>query len=114
MKMKTLFLTAFLIASFMLAGQLSTYGQSQYAYVSVNGKPFSKKLKVDVDFGDEPDQVTKGEEFSAVLKNKTSFASILNYMVDNGYELVETLDVVFMQGGNGGTQGVRFILKKKE
>tara|TARA_R110000868_G_scaffold258510_1_gene516029 strand:+ start:617 stop:952 length:336 start_codon:yes stop_codon:yes gene_type:complete len=106
--------TLVLILSFILIAEQSSYAQSHYAYVSVNGKLFSKKLKVDVDFGDEPEQVAKGEEFSEVLNNKKSFASILNYMVANGYELVETLDVIHMQQGNGGTQGIRFIMKKTD
>ena len=34
-----------------------------YAYILVEGKLFSKKLKVSVDFGDTPEQLKAGKEF---------------------------------------------------
>jgi len=114
MNTKTFFLSVFLIISFLFACQLSTYGQSKYAHVSINGKAFTKKLKVEVDFGEEPDQIAKGEEYSAILNNKKSFASILNYMEENGYELVQSMEIIFMINGGGGTQGIQFIMREKQ
>lgn len=85
-----------------------------YAYVSVEGKSFSKKLKVKVDFGDTPEQIKSGEEYSQILTNKKSYAAILNYMVENKFELVETLDYTENFQGSGGTSGIVFIMRKKE
>ncbi len=91
--------------------QDSTYS---HAYISVNGKLFSKKLKVTVDFGDTPEQLKKGEEFSEILTNKKSYAAILNYMVDKKFELLETLDFIETYQGSGGTSGIVFIMRKNK
>ena len=85
-----------------------------YAYIVVEGKLLSKKLKVKVDFGDTPAQLRVGKEYSDKLTNKTSYAAILNYMVDNGFELVETLDFTQSYNGTGGTSGIAFIMRKKK
>ncbi|MBK1439835.1 hypothetical protein JHJ32_07560 [Parapedobacter sp. ISTM3] len=85
-----------------------------YAYISVEGKLFSKKLKVGVDFGDTPEQLKAGEEYSKKLTNKKSYAAILNYMVENQFELVETLDFTSAYNGTGGTSGIVFIMRKKK
>lgn len=53
-----------------------------YTYISVSGKLFSKKLNVVVDFGDSPEQIKDGQEYSQVLTNKKSYAAILNYMIE--------------------------------
>ena len=89
-----------------------------HAYISVSGKLVSKKLKVIVDLGDSPEQVKLGEEYSDMLKNRKSYAAILNYMVENEYELVETLTLEegssYQGTGSGGTSGVIFIMKKRK
>ena len=89
-----------------------------YAYISVSGKLFSKKLKVIVDLGDSPEQIKLREEYSDVLTNRKSYAAILNYMVENEYELVETLTLEegssFQGTGSGGTSGVIFIMKRRK
>jgi hypothetical protein len=106
----TLILTLFLISQ-------SSFAQEQdytYAYVSVNGKLFGKKLKVKVDFGDKPEQIAKGEKYSELLNNKKSYAAVLNFMVETGFELVETLDYVFLYSGSGGTSGIVFIMRRKQ
>lgn len=83
---------------------------------SISGKLFSKKIKVKVDFGDTPEQIKSGEEYSEMLTNKRSYAAVLNYMVENQFELVETLTLVesgsYQGSGGGGTSGVIFIMKK--
>ncbi|WP_442587085.1 hypothetical protein ACSBL2_13650 [Pedobacter sp. AW31-3R] len=83
-----------------------------YAYILVQGKLLSKKLKVKVDFGDTEEQLKAGEEYSQILTNKKSYAAILNYMVENGFELIQTLDYTDVYSGSGGTSGVVFIMKK--
>lgn len=88
----------------------STY---TYAYILVEGKLFSKKLKVSVDFGDSPEQLKAGKEYSETLTNKKSYAAVLNYMVKNKFELVETLDYTDTYSGSGGTSGIVFIMRKK-
>ena len=89
-----------------------------YAYISVEGKLFSKKLNVEVDFGDTPEQIKAGQEYTEILTNRKSFAAILNHMVENEFELVETLTLIenrTNQGtGSGGTSGIIFIMKKKK
>ena len=69
--------------------QLETYS---YAYISIQGKAFSKKLKVEVDFGDTPEQLKAGREYSEILTNKKSYAAVLNYMAERQFELVESHD----------------------
>ena len=75
---------------------------------------FSKKLKVQVDFGDTPEQINKGNEYSEYLTNKKSYAAVLNYMVEKQFELVNTLELTESYQGSGGTTGIVFIMKKKE
>lgn len=98
---------AFLLSGFIVTISLAAFSQDaqqtgvsdqtedrsySYAYISVEGKLFSKKLKVQVDFGDTPEQISAGKEFSEILTNKKSYAAVLNYMVESQFELVETLD----------------------
>ena len=80
----------------------------------VQGKAFSKKLKVDVDFGDTEEQQSAGEEYSKILTNKRSYAAVLNHMAENKFELVQTLELTESFQGSGGTSGVVFILKKRK
>ncbi|WP_426791780.1 hypothetical protein [Sphingobacterium sp. WOUb80] len=85
-----------------------------YAYIRVEGKFLSKKLKVKVDLGDSDEQIAEGEKLSEVLTNKKSYASILNYMSKIGYELVNTFDLTDNYNGSGGTSGIIYIMKKAE
>src|SRR5688572_16713948 len=91
--------------------EVETYS---YAYISVYGKLFSKKLKVEVDFGDAPEQIKAGREYSEILTNKKSYAAVLNYMVENQFELVETLDYNETYQGSGGTSGIVFIMRRRK
>ncbi|SEN53923.1 hypothetical protein SAMN04488505_11132 [Chitinophaga rupis] len=84
-----------------------------YAYILVEGRVFSKKLKVEVDFGDTPEQIKTGKEYSERLTNKKSYAAILNYMVEQQFELVETLEYAENVMGSGGTTGIVFIMRRK-
>lgn len=90
--------------------QTPTYS---YAYISVAGKFLSKKLNVEVDIGDTPEQIKAGEEYSEILSNKKSYAAILNYMAESQYELVETLESTYSKDGTGGTDGIVFIMRRK-
>ena len=85
-----------------------------YAYITIEGKGFGKKLKVNVDFGDTPQQIKIGEEYSETLTNKKSYAAVLNYMSENGYELVGSGDNSFSYQGTGGTSGIIFIMRRKK
>lgn len=84
-----------------------------YAYILIEGRVFSKKLKVEVDFGDTPEQIKAGREYSERLTNKKSYAAVLNYMVEQQFELVETLDYTENAMGTGGTSGIVFIMRRK-
>ena len=87
-------------------------GKYTYAYILIEGKLFSKKLKVSVDFGDTPEQLNAGKEYSEKLTGKKSFAAVLNHMVESRFELVETLDYSDTYSGSGGTSGIVFIMRK--
>ncbi|WP_157433481.1 hypothetical protein [Adhaeribacter aquaticus] len=104
-----------IFAIFLTTLSTGLFAQNQtYAYVSIGGKPFSKKLKVTVDFGDTPEQIAEGEKYSDLLTNKKSYAAVLNYLVDNQFELVETLDYTATSQGTGGTSGIVFIMRKRK
>ncbi|MEM8938358.1 MAG: hypothetical protein AAGC64_03310 [Bacteroidota bacterium] len=87
-----------------------------YACILVENKSFSKKLNVRVDFGDSPEQIEAGKEYSELFSNKKSVAAILNYMVKNRFELVETLSVTdgSYEGTSSGTSGIIFIMKRND
>jgi hypothetical protein len=118
-----------LMLAFIMAINLTAFSQDNqtekekdqafsYAYISVEGKLFSKKLKVEVDFGDTPEQIKAGQDYTELLTNKKSYAAILNYMVENEFELVETLTLEgnssYQGTGSGGTSGIIFIMKKRK
>ena len=83
-----------------------------YSYITILGKAFSKKLIVEVDLGDTPEQIDLGKNYSEVLNNKKSYAAVLNYMADKKYELVESRDIVSSYQGSGGTIGIILIMRK--
>lgn len=83
-----------------------------YSYLTVMGKTFSKKLSVEVDLGDTPEQIELGKSYSEILNNKKSYAAILNYMADKKYELVESRDIVGSYQGTGGSYGIILIMRK--
>lgn len=90
------------------------YTNEHFAYILIEGRFLSKKLKVNVDLGDTPEQLAIGKQFSEKLTNKKSYAAVLNYMTDNGYSLVETLDYNQTYSGTGGTSGIVFIMKRRD
>lgn len=111
----------------LLAAHASSYSQTDkeedqksnskeisytYAYVTVSPKLVSSKLDVDVDLGDTQDQIKEGKEISELLKNKKSYAAILNTMAAHQYELVETLTMNYSYQGTGATSGLVFIMRK--
>lgn len=91
-----------------------SFEQVSYAYIRVEGKFLSKKLKVKVDLGDTEKQIEDGERLSDILSNKKSYASVLNYMSELGYELVNTLDLTSNYNGSGGTSGIVYVMKRKD
>jgi len=95
-------------------GALTLDKKYSYAYILIQGKFLSRKLKVDVDFGDTPEQIKEGRQYSEMLTNKKSYAAILNYMVESQYELVQTLDYTDTYSGSGGTSGIVFIMRKNK
>ena len=84
----------------------------EYAYVSIDGKSFSKRLKVKVDFGDKEEEINKGKDYSKILSDKKSYVAILNYMLEHEFELVESF-VNYSVGGSDDTAGIVFLMKKK-
>src|SRR5690606_12844370 len=117
---KKILFTLALIVTFQLAalaqsgvGKASDKAYS-YAYIRVSGQPFSRKLVVDVDLGDTEAQKQAGQQYSDAITNKKSYAAVLNYMADEGYELVQMQELVESYKGTGGTSGVIFIMKKRK
>ena len=86
----------------------------EYVYIAVSGRLFSKKLNIVVDFGDKEEQITKSEKYTKILTGRKSYIGVLNYMFDEGYELLETMEFTSLYQGTGGTSGLGFILKKKK
>lgn len=86
-----------------------------YAYIVIEGRTLSRKLNIRVDFGDSPEQIKAGQEYSELLTGKKSVAAILNHMAENRFELVETLTVTdgAFEGTSSGTSGIIFIMKRK-
>lgn len=82
-----------------------------YAVIKVSGKALSKKLNVNVDFGDAPEQLKEGKRYSELLSSRESYAAVLNGMEEVGYELVQTLTTT--SSLDGGTSGLIFIMKNK-
>jgi hypothetical protein len=117
--MKTLktiskFLFAVILLSVLTkAGDCQT-NTDEYVYLSVNGKILSRKLNVEVDFGDKPEQVIKGNAYSDSLSGKKSYIAVLNFMLRSGYELVETMEFTSTFQGTGGTSGIGIIMRKKK
>lgn len=114
---KLKFLTKILIVSMfilLIQDTISAQSSEEYVYVAVTGRLFSKKLNVTVDFGDKEDQIGKSEKYTEILTGRKSYIGVLNYMFDEGYELVETLEFTYLYQGTGGTSGLGFILKKKK
>lgn len=112
-----LLLTLVCIIAFSAACFSQSNNQAQqfsYAYITIEGKGFSKKLKVDVDLGDTPEQVQAGKEYSEILTNKKSYAAVLNYMAEHQYELVESRDINSSFQGTGGSSGIVLIMRKKQ
>ncbi len=86
--------------------------QYTYAYITVSEKVLSSKLKVTIDLGSKPEQIKLANEYWSQIKDEKSYAAVLNYMTENGFVLVETLDYSNGYNNNGETSGVRFIMKK--
>ena len=86
----TICLTAFSqdVQKTEIKNQAQTYS---YAYILMEGM-LSTKLSVKVDFGDTPEQIKAGKEYSQMLTGKKSYAAVLNYMAERQFELVESHD----------------------
>lgn len=114
----TIFLLGCCLGSSSAHYKVNTQTEQQttfsYAYIRVEGKFLSKKLKVRVDLGDSDEQIAEGEKLSEILTNKKSYAAILNYMSKIGYELVNTFDLTDNYNGSGGTSGIIYVMKKVE
>ncbi len=91
MKSKTgyILLGMFIFSLFFITNKAEAQTQKygEYVYIEVHHKFLSKKLKVFMDFGDSPEQIKKGDEYSNKLTGKKSYIAILNYMFEEGYEL---------------------------
>lgn len=83
-----------------------------YAYIFIIGRPF-KKLKVEVDLGDTPEQIKLASDYADILSSKLSYSAILNYMSENDYEFIESRSDMFSFQGTGGSNGIIFIMRKR-
>lgn len=81
----------------------------------MSNKSLSKKLKVNVDLGDAPEQQEEGKRLSDELDNKESHAAILNYMAERDFDLVETIVKQHPHSTDAGAlDGIIFIMRKSE
>jgi len=55
-----------------------------------------------VNFGDTPEQLKAGKEYSGKLTGKKSYAVILNFIVQSKFELVQTLEYTEAYSGTAG------------
>ena len=67
---------------------------------------------MEVNWGDTPEQMKAGKEYSEKLTGKKSYAAILNFMVQNKFEPVQTPGYTEAYSGTGGTTGIVFVMKK--
>lgn len=85
-----------------------------YAYITVTGKAFSSKLKINIDLGIKPEQTKLANEYLEQVKDEKSHAAVLNYMAEQGFVLIQALDYSKGYNTNGETTGIWFIMKKTE
>ena len=86
----------------------------QYAYVQVRNREFSKNLKVYIDLGDRPAQLSESKAFSDSLSHTQSYTAVLNFLSAHGYDLVSSQALQTSYRGTGGSSGLLFILKRNE
>ena len=97
----------------LIQDTISAQTSEEYVYISVSGRLFSKKLNIVVDFGDKAEEIVKSKKYTEILTGRKSYIGVLNYMSEEGYKLVETLEFTSLYQGTGGTSGLGFILKKE-
>jgi len=84
----------------------------EFAFITIKGKFFSKKLKTRIDFGEGEEAIKKSEKFESDLKDAKSFVTILNYMSEAGYEMDSPNDFIGMYH-NTWSKDMYFIMKTK-
>lgn len=109
MKMKKIFFASLLFMSMHSFAQDTTKVE-QYCEVIANGRLFSNKVTIDVDYGEErsiwKDHRLKDEE--GRLKKFNTTIDALNYLGKMGWKLVNAYPV----NVNGGSTSYHYVFKK--
>ncbi|MER3498300.1 MAG: hypothetical protein C4308_06500 [Chitinophagaceae bacterium] len=108
--MKKYFALSLLVISIVCTAQDTTKVE-QYCKLVATGRPFSTKVTIDIDFGEErklfgPDTRLK-DEASGKLKKFNSVIDALNYMGFLGWTLVNAFPIT-----EGSTNVYHFFFKK--
>lgn len=82
-----------------------------YAYVLVDGR-LGKRLKIHVDTGDQPFPVPNKKDVIKKFRKKGSYVAVVNFMIEQGYEVVNITHAYEMAAGNAGVEGLSCILRK--
>ena len=102
----------------VLFALLPTEGMAQkepidYAFVVIQGKPFTKKMRVLVDLGGSPGQRHEAERLAALFPEITSYATVLNEMTAQGYDLEQVLVREIGVAVNGGSSADMLNMRKQ-
>lgn len=101
-----------IFSSFIIANS-NEKQKYEYAYISVQGRSFSKKLVVYVDLGQKTKELETAKKYSPSLSQFKSYASVLNAMDLIGYELVDSESTAFSYQGTGGSYEMIYLFRKR-
>jgi hypothetical protein len=109
--MKSLFISLLALASFTAKAQDTTKVE-QYCELQAQGRLFSNKITIDVNFGEErkffAGDTRLRDEMTGKLKKFNSLTDALNYMGAQGWSLVNAFPIA----SSGGPQIYFFYFKK--
>lgn len=102
--MKAVFVALFAICSFVAQAQYQdTTKVEQYCELQAQGRIFSNKITIDVNFGEErkffAGDTRMRDEITGKLKKFNSLTDALNYMGSQGWSLVNAFPVNSTSGG---------------
>lgn len=107
------FTTAF-AQSYPETSEQEEYRVPTYAHIQLEPGFWSGKLGVSVDLGNSEEQLEEGKRLSNILSQTRSYAAVLNYMAELGYELINTLNITSTRNGSSGSYAIVYIMRKVE
>lgn len=86
---------------------------TSYISIIIKDKAFSKKFNITIDMGESEEQIEGAKVLQKILSEMKSKISILNYMAEIGYELVNTINLTKISDGDTShLETYEFIFKK--